>query len=131
RVVVAEVADRDALRAELREPERDRPADPSRAAGHEDRGAVEVHVRNGPGRGLTPEEAETDSGNVARPGRTLCPCGPSRPAGTRPGSDPRRARNERPFMGGAAAARRPARSSAAPPPPARRAGRDRPPRPLR
>ena len=109
--VVAQVADRHPRRAELGEPQRDRLADPARAARHEDGRALEPHRRPAAAaRRRAPRSGSRPSRPVARharalrrpstrrgragraapssPRRTAAPCRP--PAGR--GRAPRRAR---------------------------------------
>ena len=62
--VAPEVPDRDPLRSEPCEAERDRLADPPRPAGHEDRGALEAHSRRGSG-----SYAGAEDGIVSHPMR--------------------------------------------------------------
>ena len=72
RLVVPHVADRDARRAEVGEAERDRLADPPRAARDEDGGALEAHSFRGSGR-----SAGAALGIVSQPGRVRASRGPS------------------------------------------------------
>ena len=70
--VVPQVADRYACGPELGEAERDRPADPARASGHEDRGALEAHRAGGSG-----ASAGAELGISPQPDRSRGTRGPS------------------------------------------------------
>src|SRR5207249_9599850 len=70
--VVAQVADRDPGGAELGEAKGDRPPDPARPPGHQDRGPLEAHLLLGRG-----SSAGAELGTVCHPIRVRGSCPPS------------------------------------------------------